>query len=81
MSTTRLAALKAADHFIEFALNKRPLCPHCGAEYVIEEHEAWHLYDSDEGSHEVECGSCDLPFNVDVRITWSFSTDEQEEDE
>lgn len=77
--TERLTALKDADHSSEFWGNNQPKCPHCGNDFDIEYNEAWHLYE--EGDHEVECNSCDLMFSVAVRVTFSFSTDEQEEDD
>lgn len=79
--TERLAALKAADHSIEFWSNDKPKCPHCGHDYDIDESGAYHLYDADEGDHTVKCPSCDLTFSVAVRVSFSFSTDEQEEED
>lgn len=78
--TERLAALKASDHSVEFWGNAKPKCPHCGDDYDIDENEAYHLYDVDEGDHIVECPSCDLTFSVAVRASFSFNTDEQEEE-
>lgn len=79
--TERLAALKATEHSIDFWRNDKPKCPHCGDDYDIDENEAWHLYDTDEGDHEIECSSCDFTFSVAVSVSFSFSTDEQEEEE
>ena len=72
----RLQALKDG-HFLDFWRNDEPKCPHCGADYHVNDHEAWHLYE--EGEHEVECHSCDLTYAVSTIITHSFSTDEQED--
>jgi uncharacterized Zn-finger protein len=76
----RLAAL-GADHFMEFIGNKNPKCPHCGSIYDIAEEGAWHLYDSSESEHEIECPACDLPFIVAVAVSYTFSTEDQEEEE
>jgi hypothetical protein len=75
----KFAALQAS-HFIEFVANTMPKCPHCGEDYNIRENEAWFLY-SEDGPHEVDCDGCHLPFNVSSIASWTFSTDEQEDDE
>lgn len=75
----RFAALKEGDWF-DFAGNDRPKCPHCGADFNIEDNEAWDLYDTNE-THEVDCPSCEDTFQVNSSTSWSFSTDEQEDDE
>lgn len=74
--TERLAALKAKDP-IEFWGNKMPKCPHCGTDIDIDQQEWWHLYEED--THGVECPICDLPFEVRVIASYSFSTDEQDD--
>lgn len=74
----RLEALNKG-HWLDFAQNASPKCPHCGKDFSIRDHEAWHLY-SEDGPHEVECGSCDMTFSVSSNATWTFSTDEQDED-
>lgn len=74
----KFAALKAG-HFTDFFANSKPKCPHCGDDFDIRENEAWELYDEN-GPHEIECNSCRLPFSVSSSASWSFSTDEQEED-
>jgi len=75
----RLAALNASDHPCEFFRNENPKCPHCGADYDIDDNEAWNLY-TDEHDHEVKCPSCDLNFTVITHCAWSFSTEDQDED-
>ncbi len=58
--------------------NKAPRCPHCGTECSVVEHEWWKLYE--EGEHEVTCPHCDGgDFTVSVRVSYSYSTDEQED--
>ncbi len=64
---------------MEFVMNKRPKCPHCGADFDIDKNEAWHLYSDDETNNEVECDSCEKSFSVTVHCQYSFSTDEQED--
>lgn len=59
--------------------NKDPKCPHCGAECVVADHEWWKLYE--EGEHEVSCPHCDEDFSVSTRVSYTFSTDEQEDNE
>lgn len=80
----RLEALKKAEadgaQWQNFLLMKEPVCPHCGSEYVISEHEAWRMYE--EGEHEGTCGTCDRDFTVSTRVEYRFSTDNQpDEDE
>lgn len=74
-----LRALKEKG-WLHFFNNKQPKCPHCGSDFDIADNEAWFLYDEN-NSHDVECQSCSLPFQVSSRASWSFSTDEQEEDD
>lgn len=75
--TEPLSALKGGK-FLEFAVNKEPKCPHCGANFDIARNEAWHLYD-DNDRHEVTCPVCDLDFKIESHADWRFSTDEQDE--
>jgi uncharacterized Zn-finger protein len=75
----RLTALNEG-HPFDFCANKNPKCPHCGDDFDIEDGEAWELYD-DRDTHEVECPNCNLEFRVSSIAQWSFSTDEQEEDD
>jgi uncharacterized Zn-finger protein len=72
-----LAALNAGS-FLEFSMNKRPKCPHCGSDFDISENEAWRLYD-DNDTHEVTCPSCSQDFRVNSHADWRFSTDEQDD--
>ncbi len=78
--TKRLEALKAAESSVEFFGNKNPKCPHCGDDYNIVGNDAWSLYD-DNDTHPVECPSCDLEFTVTTRCSYTFSTDEQDDEE
>jgi uncharacterized protein with PIN domain len=77
--TEKLSALNAGGWF-DFSMNRQPRCPHCGSDFDITDNEAWHLFDQNE-THTVECPVCDLPFYVNSHAVWSFSTDEQEDDE
>ncbi len=74
-----LAALNDG-HSLDFVANKQPKCPHCGDDFDIRENEAWFLYDDNE-THTVECMRCENEFQVNSLANWSFSTDEQEEDD
>jgi hypothetical protein len=78
----KFAALKKAKeedgHFpSDYWGNNQPRCPHCGAECHVSENEWWRLYE--EGEHEVSCPHCDGDFTVSTRVSYSFSTDEQED--
>lgn len=61
----------------EFWGNRQPKCPHCGHDLDIAEHERWGLYE--EGEHETECPACDLGYTVSVRVSYSYSTESQED--
>lgn len=79
----RFAALKAAREeggSIEFWGNDSPKCPHCGADFDITANDAWDLYDEN-GPHEVDCPACEEAFQVSSSASWSFSTDDQEDEE
>ncbi len=76
--TEKLKALREGD-WLDFWGKDNPKCPHCGVESDVSENDWWHLYE--EGEHEVTCPSCDEDFTVSTRVSYSFSTDEQEEDE
>lgn len=78
--TEKFEALKAG-HSFDFCVNKKPKCPHCGEDFDISDNEAWFLYDEDRGPHDVDCPDCHLPFSVSAVAHWSFSTDEQEDDQ
>ncbi|WP_143277347.1 hypothetical protein [Bordetella genomosp. 9] len=75
----RLKALREAEHPIDFWGNDEPKCPHCGGECSVNDNEWWQLYE--EGEHQVECPSCDLEFTVSTRVSYAFSTDQQEDDD
>lgn len=80
--TERLAALKAARlacRELDFWGRNRPKCPHCGYVYDIQEHGTWSLYE--QGEHDIECPSCHLNYTVIAEVEYSYSTDEQDEDE
>jgi len=74
----RLKALKQGESFDFWGCDK-PICPHCGDEFDIRENEAWYLY-SENGHHDVDCPSCKEVFSVSSSASWTFSTDEQDED-
>ena len=74
----KLAALKKGNS-LDFWGTDNPICPHCGDEFDIRENEAWELYDENE-HHTVECVSCETEFTVISSASWTFSTDEQEEE-
>lgn len=76
--TKHLEALKAAKSSLDFWGNKDPKCPHCGTEFNISKNEAWSLYD-DNNRHFVDCPTCEREFSVDTRCSYTFSTDEQDE--
>lgn len=77
MSQLLLEALKDG-HSIDFSFNKDPRCPHCGEPYCIQDEQAWRLYNDDD-HHDVDCPNCELEFKVITHISYTFSTDEQEE--
>ena len=72
----RLQALNNNDSMDFWGLDQ-PRCPHCGETYCISTNGTWRLYE--EGEHTVTCDHCDLDFTVSTRVTYSFSTDCQEE--
>jgi uncharacterized Zn-finger protein len=78
----KFSALKRAKvsepHFrADFWGNSNPRCPHCGEVCDVSENEWWKLYE--EGEHEVTCPHCEGDFTVSTRVSYSFSTDEQED--
>lgn len=80
----RFAALKMAkidEPYMpsEFWRADQPKCPHCGESCDISDNDWWRLYE--EGEHEVSCPHCDGDFTVSTAVSYSFSTDEQEDDE
>lgn len=64
---------------LDFSFNKLPKCPHCGADYDIDAHETWRLYEDD--NHDVECGTCEGEFVVSTNVSYTFSTDHQEDED
>jgi hypothetical protein len=74
----RLKALKDGDWY-DFHRNGLPKCPHCGEMFDIDENEEWRLYA--DGEHETECDKCGESFAVIVSATYTFSTDEQPDDD
>jgi len=54
-----------------------PRCPHCGEVCDVADNGWWKLYE--EGEHDVTCPHCDEDFSVSTRVSYSFSTDSQEE--
>lgn len=66
---------------IDYIRNDRPKCPHCDALFDIEAEEAWHLYDQAHEEEILECPACEKEFVVTVQASYTFSTDEQFDDE
>lgn len=60
-------------------LADNPKCPHCGAVCSVNDNEWWSLYE--EGEHEVCCPNCDGDFAVSTSVSYSFSTDEQADED
>lgn len=78
MSQRRLQALRGQrPGSLEFWGNNNPRCPHCGTESCVSDNEWWKLYE--EGEHDVTCPSCDLDFTVSTRVSYSFSTEDQDD--
>lgn len=80
----KFAALKRAKEEDGYAPDgywgaDQPKCPHCGHVCDISEESWYRLYE--EGEHQVACPSCDGDFTVSTRVSYSFSTDEQNEDD
>lgn len=71
-------ALKEGDSW-DFSCNELPKCPHCGEDYSIEDNESWRLYEDD--NHDVECNACENKFVVHTNVTYTFSTDYQEDED
>jgi uncharacterized CHY-type Zn-finger protein len=55
-------------------MTKEPICPHCREEYDIDEHESYHLYDTND-LEELICGNCESSFCVKVYKRFSFKTE------
>lgn len=78
--TGKFAALKASEHkALDFWGNDDPKCPHCGQSINISQHDLGELYE--EGEHTIDCPYCEREFQVTTRVSFSFSTDEQDMDE
>lgn len=75
IAVEKLAALTAAPDSLAFWGNDAPKCPHCGHSCGIGKYDLNRLYE--EGTHEVDCPACDLPFSVVTRVSFTFSTDDQ----
>jgi hypothetical protein len=76
----RLTALRESDDSMEFWGNDSPKCPHCAVDYRVEDNDAWRIYE--EGEHELTCVNCGLDFTVSTRVSYSFDTERQpDEDE
>lgn len=71
----KFAALMA-EGWTKFFANPNPVCPHCGREIDISEHELHQLYQ--DGEHAVSCPYCSERFNVKTETHTTFSTDEQD---
>jgi hypothetical protein len=81
MSKEKFKALKKAEEEgsdFDFFAKDAPKCPHCGIEISIEENELYWLYQ--DGTHEITCPCCGEQFTVEVAVSFTFSTNEQEED-
>jgi hypothetical protein len=76
--TDKFGALKRSEHpWLIFGGNSNPMCPHCGEEISAHDHELWQLFE--EGEHDIDCPDCELTFTVSTNVSYSFSTDRQEE--
>lgn len=76
--TIRLQALKDRGGN-DFWRNDDVRCPHCGNCINVADHEMWELYE--EGEHEIECPYCELSMTVQSDVKYSFSTEDQPDDE
>jgi rRNA maturation protein Nop10 len=56
-----------------------PKCPHCGEVCDISASDWYDLYE--EGEHEKTCPHCGEEFRVRSQASYSFFTDEQDEDD
>jgi transposase-like protein len=82
MGDVKFSALDACSDYVErlkFWANDNPVCPHCGETFSVDNHEWWSLYE--EGEHEITCPDCDWDFQVTTRVSYTFSTDNQERDD
>ena len=77
MEQNRLEALNNGER-MDFWANDEPKCPHCGQESSVIENEWWKI--CEEGDHEVSCPHCETDFTVTTRVSYTFSTDNQDDD-
>lgn len=77
MQQQRMQALERGDR-MDFWGNDDPKCPHCGQCASVSDNEWWRLYE--EGEHEVTCPECELDFTVSTRVSYSFNTDNQDDE-
>lgn len=64
----------------DYRQTDNPVCPHCDYVCQVNDCEWWDLYDTSESDHSHECPSCGKEFSIQVNVTYTFSTDEQDED-
>lgn len=79
MTQERLQALKERPH--DFWRNSDPMCPHCGHRCGISDNDWWGIFTHDGDVHEKDCPSCGFSFNIKVNTSFTFTTEEQDEDE
>lgn len=65
--------------WLDFFGTDNPICPHCRHTRDISEVGSWHLYE--EGEHEITCERCELDYTVSTRASYSFSTNEQDDED
>ena len=70
-------ALAKATILNEFWGNDKPKCPHCGVSLDVAANDMWGI--CEEGEHETWCPECDQLFTVHTDVTFSYSTDEQDD--
>lgn len=76
MTTVRRLQALNAGRWADFWALDDPKCPHCGATCSVFDNDWLALYE--EGEHDVTCPGCAMDFVVSSRVSYSFSTDEQE---
>ena len=54
-------------------------CPACGSHWRVGDGDDYDLYQ--EGTHGVTCGDCDHEFEVETRVTYSFTSPERVKEE
>ena len=82
MPIAKFAALKEANEAgvydqHQYWRAEQPKCPHCSEVCYLSENDWSELYE--EGNHRVSCPHCNNYFNVITHLSFSFSTDEQED--